>query len=55
MLLDNAVQNIDQNNWATLESIRALLTAEAIKRMQIARDALIDPSVNNPEESYTQS
>lgn len=53
--MDYTVLTADQNNWSTLESIEALLVAEALKRLRIARDALIDPSVNNPEESYTQS
>jgi hypothetical protein len=46
------VQQIDITRWLTLTSIQYYLQADAIKRLSISTDPLIDPTVINPEEAY---
>jgi hypothetical protein len=53
MLLEFTVLPADQTNWESLETIKNLLAADTIKRLKIAYDALIDPGVNNPQETYS--
>lgn len=52
-LLALTVQNIDITLWGTLAALEQNLAPSAIKRLKIALDPLIDPSVNNPETAYT--
>lgn len=51
--LEFTVLASDQAAWGTLEAIKDALTADPIKRLKIALDPLIDPSVNNPQEAYS--
>jgi hypothetical protein len=53
MLLAFQVLSKDQTNWQNLETIKQLLSAETIKRLKISYDPLIDPGVNNPQETYS--
>lgn len=52
-LLPLTIQTIDQTLWPTLELIKQYLTIEATKRLSIALDPLVDPSIINPEEAYS--
>jgi hypothetical protein len=50
--LDYQVQQIDITRWSTLISILYYLQADAVKRLSISIDPLIDSSVIKPEEAY---
>jgi hypothetical protein len=50
--LDYQVQQIDITRWSTLASILYYLQADAVKRLSISIDPLIDSSVIKPEEAY---
>jgi hypothetical protein len=50
--LDYQVQQIDITRWSTLTNILYYLQADAVKRLSISIDPLIDSSVINPEEAY---
>jgi len=52
-LLALTIQSNDIALWGTFELIKQNLSASAIKRLKIALDPLIDPSVNNPETAYS--
>lgn len=51
--LDLTIQTIDQTRWSNLESIEELLKADAIKRLSITLDPLINSNIINPEEAYS--
>jgi hypothetical protein len=46
------ISNNDLNKWATEELIAANLIYDAVKRLNIAIDALTNSAVVNPEQSY---
>ena len=50
--LDYQIQQIDITRWSTLTSILYYLQADAVKRLSISIDPLIDSSVIKPEEAY---
>lgn len=50
--LPYAVQTSDVNLWGTLVSTEENLEAQGVKRLNIALDPLIDPSVIAPAEAY---
>jgi hypothetical protein len=46
------ISNDDLEKWATEELIEANLIFDAIKRLNIAIDALTNPTVISPEQNY---
>jgi hypothetical protein len=50
--LTNQIQTIDLTLWGSLQAIQSNLTASATKLLEVATDALIDPTVADPSGAY---
>ena len=50
--LTYTISSNDLDRWANRQLIQSNLVVEGTKRLFIALDALVDPTVVNPEQAY---